>query len=100
MSNPRRNAFEYGVLVTLGASMAVSYAILLAYSSSTNSDGKRRKLPKVNLDDEIDLGQALADVKSTFWAMRRGDVQSPFDSSNKSSSSGLDKSQGGKEQTK
>lgn len=74
MSNPRRNAFEYGVLVTLASSMAASYAILLAYAMSTDENGKRRKIPKVNLEDEIDLGKAWEEVKSSFWSLRRGDI--------------------------
>jgi len=78
MSNPRRNAFEYGVLVTLASSMAASYAILLAYAMSTDENGKRRKIPKVNLEDEIDLGKAWEEVKSSFWSLRRGDINGAF----------------------
>ncbi|KAL7460945.1 hypothetical protein ACHAXS_001380 [Conticribra weissflogii] len=78
MSNPRRNAFEYGVLVTLASSMAASYAILLAYAMSTDENGNRRKIPKVNLEDEIDLGKAWEEVKSSISSLRRGDINGAF----------------------
>jgi len=53
--SPRRNAFEYGVLITLSTTMAASYAFLIAYGNQTNSEGKRRGIPKVDLDAEINL---------------------------------------------
>lgn len=69
MGNPRRDAFEYGALMVLSASMAVAYGFLLAYSSQKNPDGTRRKLPKVNLEDEVDLRQAFADLKQSVTDM-------------------------------
>ena len=51
--------------------MAAAYAFLLAYSSQTGADGKRQKLPKVNLDESVDLAKAWEDVKETMRGMNR-----------------------------
>mmetsp|Transcript_30472 Transcript_30472/g.47709 ORF Transcript_30472/g.47709 Transcript_30472/m.47709 type:complete len:106 (-) Transcript_30472:1023-1340(-) len=87
MGNPRRDAVEYGVLITITTSMAASYAFLLAYSSQTGADGKRQKLPKVNLDESVDLGQAWEDMKVTMRGLNRW-RSSGFSSSPPSSSGG------------
>mmetsp|Transcript_23281 Transcript_23281/g.38376 ORF Transcript_23281/g.38376 Transcript_23281/m.38376 type:complete len:106 (-) Transcript_23281:406-723(-) len=71
MGNPRRDALEYGVLMTITTSMAAAYAFLLAYSSKTGADGKRQKLPKVNLDESVDLAKAWEDVKETVRGVNR-----------------------------
>lgn len=72
MGNPRRDAFEYGVLITLGTSMAAAYAFLLSYSNQRNPDGSRRRLPRVDLDEEVDLGKAWEDMKKVVGEMRWG----------------------------
>ncbi|KAL3757143.1 hypothetical protein ACHAWU_002982 [Discostella pseudostelligera] len=76
MGNPRRDAIEYGVLLTLTASMAAAYAVLIAYSNQRTPDGQRRKLPRVELDKPVDLGAMWAEMKDfgrgTLW---RGDQQ-------------------------
>ena len=63
MGNPRRDAIEYGVLITLTASMATAYAILIAYSNQRTPDGQRRKLPRVELDKPVDLGEMWTEIK-------------------------------------
>jgi len=76
MGNPRRDAIEYGVLLTLTASMAAAYAVLIAYSNQRTPDGQRRKLPRVELDKPVDLGAMWAEMKDfgrgTLW---KGDQQ-------------------------
>ena len=69
MGNPRRDAFEYGALMVLSTSMAAAYGFLLAYSSQKNPDGTRRRLPKVNLEDEINLSHAFEDLKKSISSM-------------------------------
>ena len=64
MGNPRRDAFEYGVLCALGSAMAVAYGILIAYSQQRLPDGTRRKLPRVNLEESVDLGEALRELQN------------------------------------
>jgi hypothetical protein len=66
MGNPKRDAFEYGALIMLSGSMAAAYGFLLAYASQKNPDGTRRKLPKVNLEDEVNLRQLLNEMKNTI----------------------------------
>jgi len=103
MGNPRRDAFEYGVLITLGTSMAAAYAFLIAYSSQRTSDGQRRKLPRVDLNDEVDIGKAWEDMKSVVSDMRWGrqrpsfpNTKTPDDArDNNSSSSSDNNKQGG-----
>ncbi len=67
--------------------MAAAYAFLLAYSNQTGADGKRQKLPKVNLDEAVDLSKAWEDMKRTMrgWNSWRS---SGFSSSPSSSSGG------------
>jgi hypothetical protein len=69
MGNPRRDAFEYGALMVLASSMAAAYGFLIAYSSQRNPDGTRRKLPKVNLQDEVDLRLAFEEMKDSIRGM-------------------------------
>lgn len=71
MGNPRRDVFEYGVLMTITTSMAAAYAFLLAYSSQSTPDGQRRKLPKVNLDESVDISKAWEDVKETLGGLNQ-----------------------------
>jgi hypothetical protein len=91
MGNPRRDALEYGVLITITASMATAYAFLLAYSSQSTPDGQRRKLPKVNLDEAVDMGKAWEEMKQTMSGLNKwrssGFSSSPSPSSPPSSSS-------------
>ena len=70
--SPRRNAFEYGVLITLSTTMAASYAFLIAYGNQTNSEGKRRGIPKVDLDAEINLNDVWIDMKKEVRGMLFG----------------------------
>lgn len=90
MGNPRRDALEYGVLMTIAASMAGAYAFLLAYASQSGADGKRQKLPKVNLDESVDLAQAWEDMKETMSKANRW-RSSGFSSSSSSSGGGSGK---------
>mmetsp|Transcript_8656 Transcript_8656/g.13679 ORF Transcript_8656/g.13679 Transcript_8656/m.13679 type:complete len:104 (-) Transcript_8656:1160-1471(-) len=73
MGHPRRDAFEYGVLITLGTGMAAAYAFLIAYSSKRAPDGTRQRLPKVDLDETVDLGKAWEEFKAGANAVRRGE---------------------------
>ena len=57
--------------MTITTSMAAAYAFLLAFSSQTDANGKRQKLPKVNLDDQVDLARAWEDVKETVRGVNR-----------------------------
>ncbi len=67
--------------------MAAAYAFLLAYSSQSTPDGKsRQKLPKVNLDEAVDLAKAWEEVKETMRGVNRW-RSSGFSSSSPSSSS-------------
>jgi hypothetical protein len=56
--------------------MAAAYAVLIAYSNQRTPDGQRRKLPRVELDKPVDLGEMWAEMKDfgrgTLW---RGDQQ-------------------------
>lgn len=70
MGNPRRDAFEYGVLVTLGSAMAAAYGFLIAYHATPGPDGARRRLPKVDLDEAVDLGGAWEEMKGVVADMR------------------------------
>ncbi|KAL3817277.1 hypothetical protein ACHAXA_003198 [Cyclostephanos tholiformis] len=63
MGNPRRDAFEYGVLIGLTSSMAVAYGLLIAYTQQRDPDGQRRKLPRVDLDASVDLREAWDELK-------------------------------------
>ena len=74
--SPRRNAFEYGVLITLSTTMAASYAFLIAYGNQTNSEGKRRGIPKVDLDAEINLNDVWIDMKKEVRGMLFGSSRS------------------------
>ena len=70
--SPRRAAFEYGVLVTLGSTLAAAYGFLIVYANQKNADGQRRGLPKVHLDEEVDLGAAVEDLKQVVTGMLSG----------------------------
>lgn len=52
--------------------MAAAYAFLLSYSNQRNPDGSRRRLPRVDLDEEVDLGKAWEDMKRVVGEMRWG----------------------------
>lgn len=51
--------------------MATAYAFLLAYSSQATPDGQRRKLPKVNLDEAVDMGKAWEEMKLTMSGLNK-----------------------------
>lgn len=53
--NPRRNAFEYGVLVSLAAGMTCAYGVMIYISMTPGPDGKRRDLKKVDLNAPVNL---------------------------------------------
>ena len=67
--NPRRNAFEYGVFITLTTTMAASYAFLIAYSGQRTPEGQRRGLPRVDLDAKVDVGEMWEEMKSVSKSM-------------------------------
>jgi hypothetical protein len=69
MGNPRRDFFEYSALIILSGSTAAAFGFLLAYASQRNPDGTRRKLPKVNLTDEVDLRVAWDELKKGISEM-------------------------------
>jgi len=52
--------------------MAASYAFLIAYGNQTNSEGKRRGIPKVDLDAEINLNDVWIDMKKEVRGMLFG----------------------------
>ena len=79
--NPRRNAFEYGVFITLTTTMAASYAFLIAYSGQRTPEGQRRGLPRVDLEAKVDVGEMWEALKSVSKNMI-------WPSSSSSSSSG------------
>ena len=56
--------------------MAASYAFLIAYGNQTNSEGKRRGIPKVDLDAEINLNDVWIDMKKEVRGMLFGSRQS------------------------
>ena len=86
--SPRRNAFEYGVLITLSTTMAASYAFLIAYGNQTNSEGKRRGIPKVDLDAEINLNDVWIDMKKEVRGMLFGSGRGAFSSGRNNGASG------------
>ncbi|KAL9182891.1 hypothetical protein ACHAXT_004170 [Thalassiosira profunda] len=51
--------------------MVAAYGVIIAYSNQRGPDGQRRKLPKVDLDDRVDLGQAWEEAKNALNGMRR-----------------------------
>jgi len=55
--------------------MAAAYAFLIAYSNQKTPDGQRRKLPRVELDAKVDLGEAWAELKSVSKGMVFGQQQ-------------------------
>ena len=81
MGNPRRDAFEYGVLITLTSGMAAAYAFLIAYSNLKEADGSRKKLPRVDLDAKVDLAEAWEEMKSVskdiMWGQQQQQPQPP-----------------------
>ena len=91
--SPRRNAFEYGVLITLSTTMAASYAFLIAYGNQTDSEGKRRGIPKVDLDAEINLNDVWIDMKKEVRGMLFGNGRGGSPSS--SGSGGVNNGGGG-----
>jgi hypothetical protein len=66
MGNPRRDAIEYGVLIGLTSSMAIAYGLLIAYTQQRDADGKRRRLPRVNLDESVNLGEVWDEMRNNF----------------------------------
>jgi len=72
MGNPRRDALEYGVLITLGSSMAVAYGLLIAYTQQREPDGQRRRLPRVDLDASVDLREAWNELRDFGGGVVRG----------------------------
>ena len=72
MGNPRRDALEYGVLITLGSSMAVAYGLLIAYTQQREPDGQRRRLPRVDLDASVDLREAWNERRDFGGGVVRG----------------------------
>ena len=67
--NPRRDAFEYGVFITLTSAMAASYAFLIAYSGQRTPEGERRGLPRVDLDAKVDVAEMWDELKSVSRSM-------------------------------
>jgi len=72
--------------------MAAAYAFLIAYSSQKAPDGQRRKLLKVDLDDNVDLGKAWQEMKGTMGGMIWGKQPSFPGANSKNVPSGGDNS--------
>ena len=62
MGNTHQDAFEYGVLSTLGSAMAVEYRILITYSQQRLLDSSRQKC--VHLEASVDLCEALKELQN------------------------------------
>jgi len=78
--------------------MAASYAFLIAYGNQTNSEGKRRGIPKVDLDAEINLNDVWVDMKKEVRGMLFGSSSRggpPPSSSNNGASGGSSFNNGG-----
>ena len=67
--------------------MAASYAFLIAYGNQKDSEGKRRGIPKVDLDAEINLNDVWIDMKKEVRGMLFGSSRSGSPSSSGSSGS-------------
>mmetsp|Transcript_23768 Transcript_23768/g.22805 ORF Transcript_23768/g.22805 Transcript_23768/m.22805 type:complete len:95 (+) Transcript_23768:164-448(+) len=55
--NPRRNALEYGVLISLATGMTCAYGVMIYVFSTPGQDGKARDLRKVDLNAPVSLGE-------------------------------------------
>lgn len=77
--------------------MAASYAFLIAYGNQTNSEGKRRGIPKVDLDAEINLNDVWVDMKKEVRGMLFGSSSrgGPSSSSGSGGSGGISFNNGG-----
>jgi len=75
--------------------MAASYAFLIAYGNQTDSEGKRRGIPKVDLDAEINLNDVWIDMKKEVRGMLFGSSSRGSSSSPSSNGSGGVNSGGG-----
>ena len=64
MGNPRRDAIEYGVLIGLTSSMAIAYGLIIAYIQQRDADGRRRRLPRVDLDASVNIGEVWDEMKN------------------------------------
>ena len=83
--------------------MAASYAFLIAYGNQLNNEGKRRGIPKVDLDAEINLNDVWVDMKKEVWGMLFGGSRGGPSSSSSNSSGGgtsIDGSDKGESQPK
>jgi len=67
MRNPRRDAIEYGILVTLTTVMAGAYGVILYLGMTPDENGNPRKKMKVDLNEPVDIG-------ATLRALRSGDL--------------------------
>ena len=64
MRNPRRDAIEYGILVTLTTAMAGAYGVILYLGMTPDENGNPRKKMKVDLNEPVDIGAALRALRS------------------------------------
>lgn len=63
MRNPRRDAIEYGVLVTLTTMMVGAYGVMIYLGATPDENGKPRKLEKVDLNAPVDIRGALRELR-------------------------------------
>lgn len=63
MRNPRRDAIEYGVLVTLTTMMAGAYGVIIYLGMTPDENGKPRKMEKVDLNAPVDIRGALRELR-------------------------------------
>ncbi len=79
MGNSRRDALKYGVLIALTSSMAMAFGLLIAYTRQHAPDGQRRRLPRVDLDASVDLGEAWDELRNfgggMLWGKGGGQVR-------------------------
>lgn len=72
MRNPRREAIEYGILVTLTTAMAGAYGVILYLGMTPDENGKPRKLDKVDLTAPLDIKGAWEEFNDVVLGSGKG----------------------------
>eukprot|EP00555_Chaetoceros_dichaeta_P010553 CAMPEP_0198256982 /NCGR_PEP_ID=MMETSP1447-20131203/6764_1 /TAXON_ID=420782 /ORGANISM="Chaetoceros dichaeta, Strain CCMP1751" /LENGTH=96 /DNA_ID=CAMNT_0043943759 /DNA_START=131 /DNA_END=421 /DNA_ORIENTATION=- len=63
MRNPRRDAVEYGILLTLSTAMAGAMGLMLYLKKTPAQDGTSRRLQKIDLDAPVDFAGTWKELK-------------------------------------
>lgn len=63
MRNPRRDAIEYGVLLTLSTVMAGAMGLMIYLRKTPMEDGTPRKLETIDLDAPVDFARIWKELK-------------------------------------